>query len=214
MQTKYYVFLHVPGPNWLSGKPITEQPLAGHFQYMTQLESERKLVLGGGFLDGSGAMGVLVADSQAEAESIVINDPAVREQAVAHQWPTAATRPSATKCGYPHSRRPCTRIMVGPSGGPPYLCLPQRDHTPSGCLGNPLSAREDHIRSSPVVVGSVSGGLLTCSLADCPVVAARTQIVRRRRTARDTACFRTIGERDRATTPGARRRDPHSRRSP
>ena len=89
MHTNYYVFLHVPGPNWLVGKPILEQPLAGHFQYMTQLESERKLVLGGGFLDGSGAMGVLVANSQAEAESIVKNDPAVREQIVTttiHPW--------------------------------------------------------------------------------------------------------------------------------
>jgi uncharacterized protein YciI len=89
MQTKYYVFLHVPGPNWVAGKPITEQPLADHFQYMTQLESEQKLVLGGGFLDGSGAMGVLVADSQAEAESIIANDPAVREQIVTatiHPW--------------------------------------------------------------------------------------------------------------------------------
>lgn len=89
MQTKYYVFLYVPGPNWLPGKPISEQPLAGHFRYMTQLESQRKLVLGGGFLDGSGAMGVLVADSQAEAENLVTHDPAVRERivtATVHPW--------------------------------------------------------------------------------------------------------------------------------
>jgi len=89
MQTNYYVFLHVPGPNWLTGKPITEQPLASHFRYMAQLESEGKLILGGGFLDGSGAMGVLVANSQAEAERIVANDPAVSEQVVmatVHPW--------------------------------------------------------------------------------------------------------------------------------
>jgi len=89
MQTKYYVFLHVPGPNWLAGKPVTEQPLAGHFQYMSRLESEGKLVLGGGFLDGSGAMGVLTANSQSEADQIVANDPAVKEQivkATVHPW--------------------------------------------------------------------------------------------------------------------------------
>lgn len=89
MQTKYYVFLHVPGPNWLSGEPITQQPLAGHFRYMSQLESEGKLVLGGGFLDGSGAMGVLIANNQAEAEQMVANDPAVNEQivkATVHPW--------------------------------------------------------------------------------------------------------------------------------
>jgi uncharacterized protein YciI len=89
MKTKYYVFLHTPGPNWLTDKPITEQPLANHFRHMSQLESEGKLVLGGGFLDGSGAMGVLIADSQSEAEHIVANDPAVKDQivkATVHPW--------------------------------------------------------------------------------------------------------------------------------
>jgi uncharacterized protein YciI len=89
MRTKYYVFLYVPGPNWLADRPFTEQPLAGHFQHMSKLESEQKLVLGGGFLDGSGAMGVLVADSQTEAENLVAQDPAVRDQVVTatvHPW--------------------------------------------------------------------------------------------------------------------------------
>ena len=89
METEYYVFIHTPGPNWLDGKPITEQPLAGHFQYMTHLESENKLVLGGGFTDGSGAMGVLRALSFAEASEIVQDDPAVKEDVVVakvHPW--------------------------------------------------------------------------------------------------------------------------------
>lgn len=96
MKTKYYVFLHVPGPNWLTGKPITEQPLTNHFRYMTQLESEGKLVLGGGFLDGSGAMGVLIAKSQTEAENIIANDPAVNEQIVkvtVHPWYVTVANP-------------------------------------------------------------------------------------------------------------------------
>jgi uncharacterized protein YciI len=56
---------------------------------MPQLESEGKLVLGGGFLDGTGAMGVLLAKSQVEAERLVATDPAVREQIVTatlHPW--------------------------------------------------------------------------------------------------------------------------------
>jgi len=96
MNTNYYVFLHVPGPNWLIGKPILEQPLARHFQYMTQLESERKLVLGGGFLDGSGAMGVLQVSSLAEARAIVENDPAVKEGVVTtqvHPWYVTVANP-------------------------------------------------------------------------------------------------------------------------
>lgn len=89
MDTQYYVFIHRPGPNWLAGKPIAEQPLAGHFQYMNHLQSQRKLVLGGGFLDGSGAMGVLMADDMEQARSLVNGDPAVRDGIVTtevHPW--------------------------------------------------------------------------------------------------------------------------------
>lgn len=45
MDTHYYVFIHRPDPNWLAGKPIAEQPLAGHFRYMSHLQSRQKLVL-------------------------------------------------------------------------------------------------------------------------------------------------------------------------
>jgi len=89
METDYYVFIHSPGPKWLPGQPITKQPLAGHFQYMTRLEAEGKLILGGGFMDDSGAMGVLRVSGLQEAEAIVRNDPAVREGVVStqvHPW--------------------------------------------------------------------------------------------------------------------------------
>lgn len=79
MKTEYYVFIHKPGPNWLSGKPVTEQPLSGHFQYMTQLETENKLILGGGFTDNTGAMGILRASSFVEAQQLAQDDPAVKE---------------------------------------------------------------------------------------------------------------------------------------
>lgn len=79
MDTEYYVFIHKPGPNWLRGKPVNEQPLSGHFEYMTKLEHENVLVLGGGFTDNSGAMGILRARNIAEAEKTVNADPAVQE---------------------------------------------------------------------------------------------------------------------------------------
>ncbi len=96
MQSRYFVFLYRPGPQWLPGKPITEQPLDGHFRYMTQLEADGILVLGGGFLDDSGAMGVLIAPSQHEAEGLVADDPAVRGQVVTatvHPWFITVARP-------------------------------------------------------------------------------------------------------------------------
>lgn len=82
MDTNYYVFIHRPGPNWISGKPITAQPLSDHFDYMTDLESKGLLVLGGGFLDSSGAMGILNVQSREAAEHIVLEDPAVRDGVV------------------------------------------------------------------------------------------------------------------------------------
>jgi uncharacterized protein YciI len=89
METDYHVFIHRPGPNWLTDRPITEQPLEGHFGHMTRLEEQGILVLGGGFLDGAGAMGVIRTDSLTEAETIVASDPAVRDGIVTaevHPW--------------------------------------------------------------------------------------------------------------------------------
>lgn len=89
MKTQYFVFLHRPGPNWLKEKPVHEQPLEGHFQYMAQLSGSKILVLGGGFLDHSGAMGVLKAGSLDEAETLVAEDPAVCDGIVktsVHPW--------------------------------------------------------------------------------------------------------------------------------
>lgn len=89
MTTLYYVFIHKPGTNWLVGKPIGEQPLEGHFRYMEQLQVQGILVLGGGFLDGSGALGVLLAENLEQAHLFISNDPAIQEGIVTtevHPW--------------------------------------------------------------------------------------------------------------------------------
>jgi uncharacterized protein len=89
MNTNYFVFIYKPGPNWLPDKPITEQPLAGHFHYMSQLETEGQLVVGGGFVDGSGAMGVVRMSNLAAAETLIANDPVVKDDivtATVHPW--------------------------------------------------------------------------------------------------------------------------------
>lgn len=89
IETCYYVFIHRPGPAWLPDRPLMDQPLQGHFEYMTALEEDGVLALGGGFTDGSGALGVLRADSLAEAERIARSDPAVAAELVTtevHPW--------------------------------------------------------------------------------------------------------------------------------
>ena len=89
MPNEYFVFLYVPGPGWLSHKPITEQPLSEHFAYMERLTGEGILVLGGPFKDDQGAIGVLEVANLAEAREVIDNDPAVRDgifQAEVHPW--------------------------------------------------------------------------------------------------------------------------------
>ncbi|MCP5010080.1 MAG: hypothetical protein GY942_08900 [Aestuariibacter sp.] len=89
MNTNYFVFIYKPGPNWLPNKPITAQPLAGHFHYMSQLEAAAQLVVGGGFTDGSGAMGVIHMPNLAQAEALIANDPVVKDEivtATVHPW--------------------------------------------------------------------------------------------------------------------------------
>jgi uncharacterized protein YciI len=89
MHTQYFVFIHRPGPNWLQKKPVTEQPLEEHFAYMDQLAAQGKLVLGGGFLDGAGAMGVLRTDTIDKARVLAEQDPSVMAAIVTtevHPW--------------------------------------------------------------------------------------------------------------------------------
>ncbi len=96
MQTNYYAFIYSPGAGWLPGQPLSKQPLTAHFEYMSRFEAAGKLVLGGGFLDGRGALGVLQVSSLAEAQTIVENDPAVKSglvMAEVHPWFVTVARP-------------------------------------------------------------------------------------------------------------------------
>jgi uncharacterized protein YciI len=89
METEYFVFIHRPGPAWIPDAPVLDQPLEGHFAYMTGLEESGILVLGGGFLDGAGAMGILRCPSLGEAHAIALRDPAVVDRVVlteVHPW--------------------------------------------------------------------------------------------------------------------------------
>jgi uncharacterized protein YciI len=80
--TRYFVFQYAPGPAWLKSKPVSEQPLNKHFDYMKKLEAEKILLLGGPFKDASGAMGIIQTSSLEEAKRIIEKDPAVKEEVV------------------------------------------------------------------------------------------------------------------------------------
>jgi uncharacterized protein len=72
-----FAILYAPGPNWIKGKPIFEQDLQEHGQYMAKLLDQGHLELGGPFTDSSGGMAIITAKDGNEAATILKNDPGV-----------------------------------------------------------------------------------------------------------------------------------------
>jgi uncharacterized protein YciI len=88
-----FVIIYTPGPAWLAGKSVFEQPFyREHGRYMHQLFVDKRLLMGGPFLDNQGALGILDVASVAQALEIVERDPAVLAQFVeahVHPWQVA-----------------------------------------------------------------------------------------------------------------------------
>ncbi|MCC6378597.1 MAG: phosphoribosyl glycinamide formyltransferase [Burkholderiales bacterium] len=81
MQDVRYVVFHKPGPAWLPGKTLFEQPgVREHVAHYRQWLDEGKLELGGPHTDaGGGGMMVPVAGiSEEEVTRFAGEDPAVR----------------------------------------------------------------------------------------------------------------------------------------
>lgn len=72
-----YLCVYRPGPRWLAGKPLSEQPLREHGRYMLDLYKRGVMRLAGRFADGSGGAMLFGADDDASAQAIVAADPAV-----------------------------------------------------------------------------------------------------------------------------------------
>lgn len=80
----YFPFEYLPGPNWLPGKPVMEQPLQGHVGYMLQLHERGILAWGGAFTGESfsayaGGLNIIAARDLEEAKAIMNADPAIRD---------------------------------------------------------------------------------------------------------------------------------------
>jgi uncharacterized protein len=88
MQT-IFALCYRPGPAWLPGKSVFEQPLQAHLAYMRSLREAGSLVLAGPYSDDTGGLVALEADSREAACEIVDGDPAVRAGvmlAEVHPW--------------------------------------------------------------------------------------------------------------------------------
>ncbi len=66
-----------PGPSWLKGKPMKDQPLKAHVDYLLVLHDRGKVTMGGPLADGSGGLVVFAAESIEEVEEILSSDPAI-----------------------------------------------------------------------------------------------------------------------------------------
>ena len=73
-----FLVIYRPGPGWLAGKSVSEQPLTEHGRYLLGLYRNGTMKLAGPFTDDAGGAVVLEVDSTTEASDIVANDPAVK----------------------------------------------------------------------------------------------------------------------------------------
>lgn len=95
--TRYVVF-HKPGPKWVPGVDFRNQPGVGeHIVHYKRLWEDRKLELGGPFLDGSGGMMIPVAGApREEIERFAQQDPAVKSGLLVYEirpWLVAMKQP-------------------------------------------------------------------------------------------------------------------------
>lgn len=73
-----FLVIYRPGPAWLVGKPVSEQPLKEHGKYMLGLYIRGSMKLAGPLADNAGGAVVLEVADQPEAQAIVAQDPAVK----------------------------------------------------------------------------------------------------------------------------------------
>jgi uncharacterized protein YciI len=103
-QTKLpsYLCVYRPGPHWVPGKPLSEQPLREHGRYMLDLYKRGVMRMAGRFADGSGGAMLFGADDDASAQAIVAADPAVVAQTFTYelrQWAFVDWAALANKSG-------------------------------------------------------------------------------------------------------------------
>jgi uncharacterized protein YciI len=85
-----FVVIYTPGPAWLAGKSATEQPsFREHRRYMHQFFADKRVLMGGPFLDDQGGLGIVDVTNEAQVQEILAHDPAVLAkvfQPHVHPW--------------------------------------------------------------------------------------------------------------------------------
>jgi|SRR5215469_3316928 len=84
-QKTTFLVIYRPGPNWLQGKPASEQPLKEHGKYIHSLFEKGLLKFAGPFGDDKGGAFVLDVASEAEARVVVAEDPGIKSGVFLHE---------------------------------------------------------------------------------------------------------------------------------
>ena len=73
-----FMILWAPGPAWVSGKTVRQQPFwAEHATFMDRLFENGMVVLGGPFADASGSLVIVEAENEQEVADLIARDPFV-----------------------------------------------------------------------------------------------------------------------------------------
>jgi uncharacterized protein YciI len=72
-----WLVVYRPGPAWLAGKPVGQQPLKEHGRFLIGLYKKGILRFAGPFTDDAGGAAALLVPSEEEAKALIASDPAV-----------------------------------------------------------------------------------------------------------------------------------------
>jgi uncharacterized protein YciI len=78
-----YVLEYGPGPAWIRGRPPAHQNLKEHFDYVSRMQDEGRLLAAGPILGTEHGRYLIVASSKADAEAFVARDPGARSGVLA-----------------------------------------------------------------------------------------------------------------------------------
>lgn len=86
-----FAVLYTPGPSWVAGKPLHEQDLAKHLEYVGKLQAQSIILMGGPFTDEDRGLVILQVPDGGQAKEIVARDPAVLNGVLKAEWHPWAT---------------------------------------------------------------------------------------------------------------------------
>jgi len=84
-----YLVIFRPGPAWIPGRPISEQPIKEHGRYMLKLYAQGTMKIAGSFSDNTGGAALIDAADDSAARALIDADPGVTSGlfvAEIHPW--------------------------------------------------------------------------------------------------------------------------------